>query len=88
MARCTRIENAYKLFSEYIEQGKMRVSRYEDKTEDQLNWWYSELINYLTEKDMVKTPDCSYAMFIKKKLPQVWEKYMMEVSHEANNMFS
>lgn len=78
VVRCTRIENAYELFLEYIRQGKMRLGRYEDKTEQQLNWWYSGIVDYLTEKDMVKNPDCSYAMFVRNKFPQVWEKYLME----------
>lgn len=74
-----RIENAYELFMEYIRQGKMHLGRFEDKTEQQLDWWYSSIADYMAEKDMVKTPDCSYAVFIRKKLPQVWERYMMDV---------
>ena len=74
-----RIENAYELFLEYIRQGKMRLGRFEDKTEQQLDWWYSSIADYLEEKDMVKTPDCSYAVFVRNKFPQVWEKYLMEV---------
>ena len=79
VVQCTRIENAYELFLEYIRQGKMRLGRYEDKTEQQLNWWYSGIVDYLTEKDMIKTPNCSYAVFVRNKFPQVWEKYLMEV---------
>ena len=75
-----RIENAYELFLKYIGQGKMRLGRFEDKTQQQLDWWYSALVDYLTEKDMINNPDCSYAIFIRKKLPQVWEKYMRKVS--------
>lgn len=74
-----RIENAYELFMECIRQGKMHLGRFEDKTEQQLDWWYSSIADYMAEKDMVKTPDCSYAVFIRKKLPQVWERYMMDV---------
>ena len=76
VTECVEIENAYDLFMEYVEQGKMQISRFEDKTEKQLNWWYDGLVDYLKEKDMQKTPDCSYAMFIKKKFPWVWERYM------------
>ena len=79
VVQCTKIENAYELFLEYIRQGKMQLGRYEDKTEQQLNWWYSEIVDYLKEKDMVKSPDCSYAVFVRNKFPQVWEKYLMEV---------
>lgn len=24
---------------------------------------------------MIETPSCSYALFVKEKLPQVWERY-------------
>ena len=77
-----RIENAYELFLEYIRQGKLRLGRFEDKTEQQLDWWYSSIADYLEEKDMVKMPDCSYAVFVRKKLPQVWEKYSRKVKAE------
>lgn len=76
VTECVEIENAYDWFMEYVEQGKMKIGRFEDKTEKQLNWWYDGLVDYLKEKDMRKTLDCSYAMFIKKKFPWVWEKYM------------
>ena len=79
VVQCTRIENAYELFLEYIRQGKMRLGRYEDKTEQQLNWWYSGMVDYMIEKDMVKNPDCSYAAFVRNKFPQVWKKYLTEV---------
>lgn len=49
------------------------------ETEQQLNWWYSRPVDYLAEKEMVKNPDCSYAVFVRSKFPQVWEKYLMEV---------
>lgn len=77
-----RIENAYELFLEYIRQGKMRLGRFEDKSVQQLDWWYSSIADYMSEKDMVKTPDCSYAIFIREKLPQVWERYMRKVEAE------
>ena len=73
---CTEIKDAYELFMEYVAQGKMKIGRFEDKTEQQLQWWYSDLVEYLKEKEMVNNPECSYAVFMKKKFPQVWEKYM------------
>ena len=73
---CREILDVYALFQEYIEQGKMRVGRFEDKTEKQLEWWYNSLAGELREQNMVEKPDCSYALFIKKKLPQVWERYL------------
>ena len=74
--KCTKVENAYALFMEYVKQGKMKVSHFEDKTEQQLEWWYSCCVEYLEEKHMIETSECSYASFIKEKLPQVWERYV------------
>ena len=62
-----QVENAYALFMEYVKQGKMKVGRFEDKSEKQLDWWYSCCIGYLKEKHMIETPDCSYALFLKSK---------------------
>ena len=73
---CVRVENAYDLFMDYVKQGKMKISFFEDKSERQLEWWYSRCTEYLEEKHMIETPDCSYASFIKSKLPQVWERYI------------
>lgn len=74
---CVEVADAYELFSEYIKQGKMRVGRFEDKSGQELDWWYSVIIQHLNEKNMIQNPDCSYAMFVKKKFPQVWEKYSL-----------
>ncbi len=74
--KCTKVENAYALFMEYVKQGKMKVSHFEDKSEQQLEWWYSCCVKYLEEKHMIETSECSYASFIKEKLPQVWERYV------------
>lgn len=78
VGNCTKIENAYELFLGYIKQGKMRIGRFEDKTERELNWWYSAILDYLKEKNMITNSDCSYAVFVKKTFPQVWEKYLTE----------
>ena len=69
-----KVDNAFDLFMEYVAQGKMKIGRYEDKTEKQLANWHNMILSYIKEKDMIKTPDCSYALYIKKKFPQVWEQ--------------
>ncbi len=71
-----QVHNAYDLFMEYVDQGKMKIGYFKDKSEQQLEWWYAGLIEYLREKNMIKTPDCSYARFIKEKFPQVWRAYI------------
>lgn len=81
---CTEVVDAYELFMEYIQLGKMQVRRYGDKTERERNWWYSSIEDYLAEKKMADTPNCSYAMFVKKKFPWVWENYLK--MEEAENL--
>lgn len=77
---CTRIINAYDWFMEAVKEGKMQIGHFTDKMEQELNWWYSQLVSYLQAKDMAKQPDCSYAMFIRQKLPQVWQKYTLQMN--------
>ncbi len=78
VAGCFRVENAYDLLMGYVKQGKMRIGRFEDKSQRQMGWWYSRCVEYLREKRMAETPNCSYAAFIRSKLPQVWEQYSAE----------
>lgn len=70
-----KVDNAYKWFLERVEQGKLVIGKYEDKSEQELNNWYNMIYNYIKEKEMIKIPDCSYAKFVKKKFPLVWERY-------------
>ena len=67
VTNCVRVENAYDLFKDYVKQGKMKIGYFEDKSKQQLEWWYSCLVDYLKEKHMIETPVCSYACFIKSK---------------------
>ena len=82
VAGCFKVSDAYDLFMEYVEQGKMKIGYFHDKTEQELQWWYASLVAYLKEKNMIKIPECSYAMFIKDKFPQVWETYVLEDEQE------
>ena len=52
--KCTKVENAYALFMEYVKQGKMKISHFEDKSDQQLVWWYSCCADYLKEKGLSK----------------------------------
>ena len=73
-----KVDNAYELLMDYVAQGKMKVSRFEDKTEKAIANWHGMVLSYIKEKDMIETPDCSYALFVKEKLPQVWRQYEKE----------
>lgn len=82
VTKCVHVENAYDLFMEYVKRGKMKISHFEDKSEQQLEWWCSCIVEYLKEKNMIETSECSYALFIKEKIPQVWEKYLRAVNRK------
>jgi hypothetical protein len=69
------VDNAYDFIQNYIRQGKLKVSRYEDKTSDQLNKWHKMVADYMNEKNMLDTPDCTYAKFVRDKIPDAWEMY-------------
>lgn len=72
------VPDAYQLFLDYEKQGKMKVSRFEDKTQQELQWYYNAIKEYFCTKQMEKMPMCSYAVFIRKKFPFIWEQYMEE----------
>ena len=75
-----KVENAYDLFMQYVAEDKMKIGRFEDKTEKAIANWHSMVLSYIREKDMIKTPDCSYALFVKEKFPSVWRQYEKEIS--------
>lgn len=68
-----QIENAYDFFLDYIRQGKLIVSRYEDKSPEALKCWHRIIADYMKEKKMIETPDCIYAKFVREKIPEAWE---------------
>ena len=76
----TKVENAYDLFMQYVAEGKMKIGRFEYKTEKAIANWHGMILSYVKEKDMIKTPDCSYALFVKDKFPSVWRQYEKEIS--------
>ena len=76
VSKCRSVANAYALLMEYVERGALIIDRYEDKTPEQLEWWYNGLCGELQRKNMKDIPDCSYAKFVRKKMPMVWEKYL------------
>ena len=73
-----KIDNSYDYFLEYESKGLLKIGRFEDKSEQALENWYNMIYEYIKEKNMISTPDCSYAKFVQTKFPQVWEKYLKE----------
>jgi hypothetical protein len=76
--RCEEIRDCYTWFLQQENSGKFMIARFEQMTESQINWWHNDIFEYIKEKDMIRTPDCSYAEFIRRKFPGVWERYERE----------
>lgn len=72
---CIEVPDAYELLMKYVSEGKLFIGKFEDKSERELNWYYNKILEYISGKEMIKTPDCSYAKFVREKFPWIWEKY-------------
>lgn len=72
---CTYVPDCYPWLLEKERQGLLLVHRFKEKTSRQLEVFNRMLVAELKEKNMLQTPDCSYARFVRQKFPQVWEQY-------------
>lgn len=70
-----KIDNSYDYFLKCESKGLLKIGRFEDKSEKALENWYNMIYEYIKEKNMITTPNCSYAKFVQNKFPQAWEKY-------------
>lgn len=73
---CSSILDAYQWFLQMEADNRLVIWRYENWKPGQLEWWHNELIEYMTRKGMIATPDCSYAKFVREKFPEVWQRYL------------
>lgn len=72
---CTEINDCYEWLLEQEKLGTFEINRFEDKSEKEMQWWYKTILDYIDRKGMIETPDCSYAEFVRRKFPKVWEDY-------------
>ncbi len=82
VADAKRIDNAYDYFLDCESNGIMKIGRFEDKSDQALENWYNMIYEYIKEKNMILTPECSYAIFVRNKFPQVWDKYLKEYKND------
>lgn len=82
---CIYVPDAYALFQKYIREGRLSVGRFEDKSPEQLEKWYSIVAEYMKEKDMININNCSYAGFVREKLPRAWEIYIAGSKNQKKN---
>lgn len=70
--RYFEVTNAYELFMKYINEGRMKLGRFEEKTQKELDWWYSLIESYIREKRLPAY--CSYTEFVREKFPVLYER--------------
>lgn len=72
------IDDCFQWLIEQEKEGKFKLCKYEDKSRREMQGWYNMIYSYIKEKNMIETPDCSYAVFVKQKFPNVWEQYIQD----------
>ena len=70
------ISDAYAYFMECVDNGKLEIGKFEDKSAKELENWYKMILGVIQEKNMKDTPNCSYAEFVKNKFPFIWDDYI------------
>lgn len=70
------ISDAYAYFMECVDNGKLEIGKFENKSEKELENWYKMILGVIQEKNMKDTPNCSYAEFVKNKFPFIWYDYI------------
>lgn len=80
---CLTIPDCWQWLTEQERAGAFTRCRFEDKTERQLQGWYSMILRYIAGKNMIETPECSYAKFVRLKFPWVWEDYEKQCGNGA-----
>lgn len=73
---CIEIDNCYRWLIEQEKEGAFKICKYEDKSGREMQSWFEKIYSYINEKNMKDAPDCSYAMFVKQKFPDIWRQYI------------
>lgn len=55
------VPDAYSLLKRYEAEGKLAISRFEEKSQRELEWYYGAIRSYMRRKQMHLMPECSYA---------------------------
>lgn len=71
VADCEELPDVYAWLLEEEAAGRLRVGRFDDKTPEELNGWYQMIRKEMTERNLCKDSDCSYARFLREKIPWV-----------------
>lgn len=72
---CEYIPDAWEWFLQEETKNNLIIRHFGTFTQKEMDQYYALIVRYLIQKNMIATPDSSYARFIKLKFPWVWEIY-------------
>lgn len=70
------IQDLYAWLMENEDMGRFRLYPFEQHGRREMLLWENSILRYLSKNRMIENPENPYAMFIKEKLPTIWEKYL------------
>jgi hypothetical protein len=75
------VKDLFSWFVDSEKDGRLFIRRFEHQSMQTLEWYDNKILEYINEKMMIETPDCSYASFIQQKFPQIWQRYEDQQTH-------
>lgn len=81
--RAEPIENLCDWFLKKEAEGKLTIQRYEKLAKSELASWHGMVLEELRAA-CAKTQDNAYAAFIRRAMPQVWERFVSEPAYECS----
>ena len=80
--RVEAIENLYEWFLKKEAEGKLTIQRYESLAKGDLASWHGMVLEELRAA-CAETHDNAYAAFVRRTMPQVWERFVGEPDYEC-----
>lgn len=69
---CEALPDVYEWLLREEADGRLRVCRFQEKTPEELDGWYTMIRKEIEKRGLREKPNCSYAQFLLKKTPKVW----------------
>lgn len=67
------IDNVYEYLTKLVEQGKIILHSFDSFSDKAKEFHFGQIYNEIINDDLISKPDDSYALFIQKHFPTVWE---------------
>lgn len=67
------IDNIYEYLTKLVEQGEIILHSFDSFSDKAKEFHFGQIYNEIINDDLISKPDDSYALFIQKHFPTVWE---------------